>query len=117
MSMQETLTALLKAGSTDAGVRVYPVIASQGVTRPYIIYQRITANSENVLSGNAGLVNTRLQIDAYADTYAAVQALAMQIDALMGGWSIQNVSLGVQDLYEPDVKLHRVQADYSVWHS
>lgn len=115
--MTEVLTAYLKAGATAAGTRIFPVIAAEGTDKPYLVYQRITANDENVLSGDSGLINTRLQLDAYGSTYAAAQALAAQVDALMAAWLVQNVSVGAQDFYEQDTKLHRVQADYSIWHS
>jgi hypothetical protein len=117
MTMTQDLFALLSSGATAAGARVYPVIAPDLVLRPYIVYLRVTSNDENVLSGATGLYNTRIQLDMYADSYAAAQALAAQVDARMAGWIMQNVSLGAQDLYEPDPKLHRVRADYSVWHT
>jgi hypothetical protein len=110
------LLALLN-GNTDALTRIYPQIAPDGpVTTPYIVFQRISANSENVLSGKTNLINTRLQIDVYSKTYVEAQAVAAQIDALMDGWSVQNVSNPAQDAFEPDVRLHRVILDYSVWH-
>lgn len=110
------LLALLN-GNTDALARIYPQVAPDAPTTPYIVYQRVSANSENVLSGSTGLINTRVQIDCYATTYVEVQALAAQVDALMSGWSVQNVSNPAQDAFEPDVRLHRVILDYSVWHT
>jgi hypothetical protein len=97
--------------------RVYPLIAPDGVARPYIVYQRVAANTENILSGGSGLVNTRLQVDVYATTYAQAQSVAAAIDALMADWAVQNVSVLSQDFYEPDAKLHRVSTDYSTWHT
>ena len=117
MAMIESLVTLLGTGNTSAGTRIFPMTAPDAVVRPYLVYQRITANDENVLNGTSGLYNTRLQIDCYADTYAGVNALAAQVDALMVAWVIQNVSLGQQDLYEQDVKLYRIQVDYSIWHT
>lgn len=117
MSMIENMVSMLKSGTTDAGIRVYPLSAPDATARPYIIFQRITSNDENVLAGSSGLVNTRMQVDCYADTYASVINLAAQVDALFNAWVTQNVSLGAQDLYESDVKLYRIQADYSIWHT
>lgn len=114
--MLYTQLLTLLSGATDAGTRIYPQIAPDKPVKPYIVYQRISANSENVLSGKTNLINTRLQIDCYADTYVAAQALAAQVDVLMDGWSVQNVSNPAQDAFEPEVRLHRVILDYSVWH-
>ena len=107
----------LLSGATDAGTRITAQIADDQPVHPYIVYQRISANSENVMSGATGLINTRLQLDCFADTYVAAQALAKQVDDLMSGWTVQNVSNPAVDAYEPDVRLHRVILDYSVWHT
>lgn len=114
-TIQEQLVALL-SGNTDAGTEVHPMTAPDGTVPPYITYQRITADEEPVLSGSSGLTNTRVQIDIYARTYAQVQTIAAQVDALFAAWSVQNVSLPAQDLYEDAVKLFRISADYSIWH-
>lgn len=115
--MMQDLLAMLRAGGTDAGARFYLNVAPDAVDRPYGVCQRVFFNSENVLSGSSGLNNSRVQIDVYGATYAAVDALSSQVDALMSAWPVQNVSIGGQDLYEPEVKLHRVQVDYSIWHA
>ena len=115
MTIQQQLLALL-SGATAAGTRVYPITAPDGVTKPYLTYQRVSANSENVLSGSTGLVNTRMQIDVYALTYAEAASIAAQVDALMAAWAVQNVSGTSQDFYEDPVKLFRVSSDYSLWH-
>ncbi len=116
MTIQEQLVALITAGATGVGGRLYALTAPDLVTTPYSVYTRVFFNSENVLSGNSGLVNTRMQIDVYSKTAAEAAAIATQIDALMAGWSVQNVSLPGQDFYEPTVKLYRVLLEYSIWH-
>jgi hypothetical protein len=115
MTIQQQLAALL-SGATAAGPRVYPLTAPDGVIKPYITYQRISVNSENVLSGASGLTNTRIEIDIYAATYGEACAIASQVDALLAAWSAQNVSVLSQDFYEDPVKLFRVSSDYSIWH-
>ncbi len=115
MTIAEQILALL-AGGTAAGTRVYPLTAPDSVAKPYITYQRISSNSENVLSGTSGLTNTRVQIDVYATTYAEATSIAAQVDALMSVWSVQNVSISLQDFYEDQVQLYRISHDYSLWH-
>lgn len=116
MTLQSDLFTLLSTGGTDCAGRVYPGVAPDAPTLPYMVYSRINTNSENVLSGTSGLANTRMQIDIYAKTYVQAQTIARAVDTLMNGWNYQNVSILSQDMYEPDVKLHRVIADYSIWH-
>jgi hypothetical protein len=115
MSMLENFAALV-SGATDAGDRIYPQVAPDGVARPFIVYQRINTNTENVLSGSSGLLNTRLQVDVFAATYAQAQQIALAIANLMASWSTPNVSIVSQDFFEDEVKLHRVMTDYSIWH-
>lgn len=114
--MQEQLETLLN-NATSALDQVFPNVAPSKPGRPYIVYTRVSANSNNVLSGNSGLINTRMQIDVYADSYAQAQTVAGQVDTLMRGWTLQNVSYPAQDQYEADVRLHRVILDYSIWHT
>ncbi len=116
MSMQELFLALVQT-ATDAQDRVYPQIAPDNVQRPYIVYQRVTENVENTLAGRTGLTNTRLQVDVYASTYAQAQQIAAAVADLMAGWALPNVQILARDIYESDVKLHRVMADYSIWHT
>ena len=111
---QQVLTLLISA--TAAGVRVYPLTAPDGVAKPYITYQRISSNSENVLSGSSGLTNTRVQIDVYATTYAQATSISAQVEVLMSAWAVQNVSVLLQDFFEDQVKLFRISHDYSLWH-
>jgi hypothetical protein len=115
MTIQQQFEALLD-GATDAGENVFPINADEGVQPPYVVYHRISADEENVLSGVSGLTNTRMQVDVYARTYGQAVAIAAQIDALMASWAVQNVGLIAQDLYEAEVKLFRISADYSIWH-
>ena len=111
---EQILTLLL--GATAAGARVYPLTAPDSVVKPYITYQRISSNAENVLSGASGLTNTRMQIDVYATTYAQATSISAEVDALMSAWSVQNVSVLLQDFFEDQVQLFRVSHDYSLWH-
>lgn len=115
MTIQQQLAALL-SGATDAGARVYPLTAPDGVVKPYVTYQRISVNAENVLAGASGLANTRVQIDVYAATYGEACAIASQVGELMAAWPVQNVCVLSKDFYEDPVKLFRVSADYSIWH-
>lgn len=116
MSMLEELYLLLSINGLSVDGRVYPNSAPDQPIAPYVVYQRIFSNSENVLTGKSGLVNTRVQIDIYDKSFANAQSIFRQLDELMNGWNTQNVSLNSQDFYESDVKLHRVQAEYSIWH-
>lgn len=103
-----TLTGLV-------GGRVYPLIAPDKPTTPFIVYQNVANSPENTLADGVPINNTRIQLDCYASSYAAVKALAASLQAAMAAAAFTNIQLMNQDLYEPDVKLYRVQFDYSLW--
>jgi hypothetical protein len=116
MNMQELFVALVQ-NATDAQDRVYPQIAPDGVDHPFIVYQRVTENVENAMAGRTSLINTRLQVDVYANTYAQAQQIAAAVADLMAQWALPNVQILAQDIYESEVKLHRVMLDFSIWHT
>lgn len=112
MSIQEQLKTAL---SGVAGGRVFPHIALEGVTKPYVTYFRLSVIPETTLSSGRPLENTVFQIDGYDKTYAAVIALKDAIKAALDAWSVQSVIQSEQDLFEPDTRLHRVSLTVSVW--
>jgi hypothetical protein len=118
MSISTQLYALLSAGATDAGTRIYPLTAGPSpVATPYITFQTVAGVPDAVMSGSSGLIKTRMQLDLYATTHALAETLKAQVEALLAGWSLQNTELSAQDFYEADVKLFRVLLDYSIWHT
>ena len=95
--------------------RSYPNLAAQDAVAPYLVYQRIVSPTLNTLQGASDLQNTRVQIDAYAKTYSAVQILATQVRAAMQAAGFVNLQITEQDFLEIDARLHRVSLDYSIW--
>ena len=110
--IEETLFTTLSA---LAGGRVYPLIAPDSPIKPFIIYQNIANTPEVTLANGVPISNTRMQIDCYDKTYAAVKAFAAAVQAAMTSATFTNVPLMNQDLYEQEVKLYRVQLDFSIW--
>ena len=115
MTIQEQLYAML-ANATEADERVYPLVAPDNVALPYIIYHCVASRPETVLSGRTDLVNTRMQVDVYARTYAQAQSIRAAVGNLMDGWTVQNVLILAAEFFEADTRLHRVSIDYSIWH-
>ncbi len=76
------------------------------------------------LDGPSGLAHPRIQIDVWADTYAAVKAAATQVRLALDGYAgtvdgvvIKAVILnGDGDRYEDHPKRHRVSMDFTIWH-
>lgn len=114
--LQESLVTAL---SGVAGARIYPMLAPQPATTPYVVYTRVVSQVENVMAGNGNppINQTRLQIDVYSKTYSEANSVAQAVTAAMLAWNIQNVNISSQDLFEPDTRLYRVMLEYSIWHA
>lgn len=111
--IQETVYTALQS---LVGGRVYPNVAPDKPTAPYIVYSRVASSPENTLADGQPIQQTRLQVDIYDKTYAGVQTLAESVLTAMTGATVKAIQLLEQDQYEQDVKLHRVIHDYSIWH-
>ena len=105
-------------GGTGTSARVYPLVRKQTAPVPAVTYQVIDRPRINTASmtGNNARVNSRVQIDSWARTYAEVKALAAAVKTAVLASSITAISLDERDLYEPDTELYRVSADFSTWH-
>ena len=122
-------------GGLTGTVRVYPVQIPQRRTPvwPVLTVQRI-GDGRRVWShgGPSGLVETRLQLDAWARTTdsafgdktvaVVADALRRTLDGFAGSWSgvtVQKVMLDSErEEYDPDseARLWRRSQDYLVWH-
>lgn len=82
--------------TSQAAGRVYPAPAPEDPTYPLIVYQRISTTRVRSLQGPAQLAKARMQINAYAQGYAAAKTLADEIrnalDCYQGTLGSINVS-------------------------
>jgi hypothetical protein len=129
MNAEKAVYALLSeaaAVTALAGSKIFPVLAPQDTDAPFIVYHRIDAARVYSIAGPSGLAFARVQVDAYALTYAAAKNLAAAVrqtlngfrgtagDVRVGGISLQTD----QDILEDgtDPPLHRVSMDFMVTH-
>lgn len=124
--------ALLRSPAVVAiiSARVYPIgnlpqaKADDATKWPAISYQLVGGASERQeLDGETYQQEERLQVDCWAATYDAAQALALVAKealrkargGVIGGQKIQGaVLIPSPDDYEPDTKLHRASFDWKV---
>ena len=112
MIQEQVVTALTGV----AGGRIYPNVAPNNVATPFVVYMRVANTQENTLADGVPVENTRLQIDCFDSTYAAVITLAEAVKAAMKASGITNLLLMEQDQFDADALLHRVILDFSLWH-
>jgi hypothetical protein len=113
------------------GARIYPVLAPEAAAAPFVVYQRITGERIDSLSGPSGMATPRFQVDVYATSYAASRAIAEQVRLALdnfrgtqsypgGSTHIRFIALADErDLIEQDVKpapLYRASMDFTIFH-
>ena len=117
MSVESTIFDLLK---TLVSNRVYPDVAPESVTRPYITYQQVggetVAYLENAVADHK---NGRFQINVWGDLRSTVSALALQAEqAFIESTALQCRPIGAPvSTHEPETKLYGSRQDFSVWSS
>ncbi len=92
---------------------------------PAIVVQQISGVAEHVMGGTAGIVDLRIQVDAWAEGRAGCQALTEQVrDALQiyngthGGVRLTFVgTLEGAPEWDPEAKLWRSMQDFELWGS
>jgi hypothetical protein len=131
--MQEALISyLLESGSPVSGIvgdRIYWVERPQGSPTPALVLTRVSDNPDYVMDGPSGFSQTRVQFDAYAETYAGAVSIVRALrDRLSGvrfeqdGVEFQGAFIdGERDQFEDATntseRFYRVSVDYMVSHA
>jgi hypothetical protein len=124
------IMARLAASSAVAaivGTRISPLVTHAPSEPPYLVYTVVGGEAWNSMSGQSGMAQARVQVDAYALTYAEAQELAASVRAALdnfrgtaGGVRVGGISRQTApvDFYEADVepRLFRVSQDFIVTH-
>jgi hypothetical protein len=123
VSIEETIFTRL---STHAGlvalvgVRIYPLVAPEGVTKPFVIYQKISTGTVHAMSADPSLESPRFQVSAYGDTYASAKTVVAQILDALRDYTNATIQRSFyensSDFYEPETSLYHVPVDFVVWH-
>jgi len=98
--------------SVLAGGNVFPYVAPQGTSAPWVIYLLPSAASEDVFSGPAETACT-VQIDAWASSIDDARELRDQAKAALA--DLHPVGLNEINDYEPDTGLYRATLEVQIW--
>ncbi len=111
-----------QAVSDIAGNRIYPVVAAQDSTLPYVVYNQISrvpnANKERIRQ----VETYRIQIDMYAANYDQLSDLADAVVNTLSFYSgnVSDTEVDVilfedeNDGFEPDNEVFRKTHDYNI---
>ena len=117
MNGTELALAIYTALSAAFGGRVYPQVAPDWTPAPYAVYGAIASAPITTLANGSPIESSRYQLDVWGNTYLEAHTLAESARAAMLAiaYPISVILIMQADQYEPDVKLHRVIQDYSIW--
>ena len=131
-ALREVLLGDVVVFSLVDGERVYPVILQQGVKEPSVVINRVSSFDETTLEGQRNLPQLRIQVDSWAKTLDAANALSKAVRSVLAGFSgevfygadspQQSVAIhGIFFVTEADgwdepSRLYRHRVDYTVWY-
>ena len=111
------------------GGRIYHNMAPGNAASPYLVYSKVSSNSEQHQGGASGLAESRFQIDSYSTDADEVDALATAVRMAMDGYRgttnstfINKITLDseIDGIEGPSVgrqnSIARTTQDYMVWH-
>lgn len=124
--MKQALAIAMKtilSGNTDAGTRIYYLIAPDNPTFPYIIYDYVNVGDDNKSPHRAK--NAVMFIRAYAETITAADTIDGQVDTLLHnqeltitGWSnfqtIREDGFSFVEIDDPKRKIYMSGANYRI---
>lgn len=125
------MTSLLLGSSgltALVGQRITWATRPQAHALPAIVLHKIDGAPVYSDEGESGLFSARVQIDAWASTYAAARGVARQVMAVLSGYGPADPVTGIefQGVFAEDesdsfeeatggVRLYRVRGDFIVW--
>ena len=124
-SLRTFLLADPTVSALVGGERIHPVLLPQGASEASVSYRRISGRGVHGTEGRLNLNGPRVQIDAYSRSADEASELADAIRDRIDGYRgtvglvrFKGIFLAnEQDLFDADVKMHRVSRDYFVWFS
>ncbi len=132
MAVEEAIYTILTGDGVVGpliATRVYPGLAPQEATLPYVVYDRISTPRVRSLDGTSDLAHPRHQITSWATTYAGAKALATAVRNALDDYSGAVGAETIDDAYiddEGDVanlspgvderRMFGVRQDFVIWH-
>lgn len=105
MAVEKAIRSILVDDGTVAGLvgnRIYPLVRPDGTGSPAITYQQISGFRDHVMTGPSGFVESRFQLNCWADTYAEADALADAVRSAVDGYSGTKESVVIQGIHLVD---------------
>ncbi|MBB4001592.1 DUF3168 domain-containing protein [Aurantimonas endophytica] len=128
--MEEALAAhlLATAGLTAlVGNRVNWNARPQASATPSVVLTRVGGTPDYTMAGASGLVETRVQIDAWGKTYSSAIGVSRAVKTVLSGFSATVGAIMFQGSFLESERqsfeqgsggeeFHRVSLDFIIWH-
>jgi len=124
-------SAVDSGASASLRYRIFALRLPQGELRASIVYSRISGQGDHHMQGPSGLARPRVQVDCWAQTADAADALARKVKARLDGyrgevlWGENSPQEAVpvkgiffdseREDYDETAKLFRSSKDYFIW--
>lgn len=116
----ETISAVTGALGSGSAMRLYALQAPANTTAPYAVFQLISRDDDDVLTGAAIGSRLLVQFDIFAGSYQALNALDVGFRSAFSGWApstgpvLSTSIVGAQDGIEPLTNIFRRIIDVAV---
>ena len=117
MIQTDLKTALANHAGLNALVegRIFPVVALQGTEKPYVTYHIEETAFQGASHDDAwGLAEPKLQVIAWALTYPAAWAVAMQIEAALKEGLPDVSPVDRKDGFDPEAQVFSVTTELTI---
>jgi len=101
-TIEEGIVDILTGASNVTNLvatRVYPIIAPQDASLPYLTFQCISANRDHTFDGPSGFCMSRYQINCWATTYNVAKDCLEAVRKTMDGYSGTVANRNVQCIH------------------
>lgn len=117
LSGYSALTTLLSA--SDA---IYPVVAGQGASQPYLVYSVVDSQRTPAMGANVNPSDAFVEVAVVSSSAATTVSIAEQVKAALdryagtsGGTVVQHIFFdGENDVFDPDRKYFQRTLDFRV---
>lgn len=127
IDIRQALRAFLLADAAIAtavgGGRIYPLVLPQGVREASLVYTKVSGIGDYHMEGASGLARPRFQIDAWAPTADAADALGRLVKerldghrGVFGATAVQGAFCDMErEGYDAEAQLYFSGRDYMIW--
>ena len=89
---------------------VYPTNAPEGVTKPYLVYARISTKKVKTLDGYTDKQELSYMFSIMATAYADMKSITKKVENLLVGMAKRNI--GIDNIFVEDLNINNIDEAY-----